>query len=85
MGITNNTKDYMRLTIYKCDQCGEVLSDDKTHKSHLSLNFNRDSGLVEKTDFNMCGHKVYEFKTGIQGIHQFCDTKCLSKFINNLK
>ncbi len=71
----------MRLIIYKCDQCNNILSDDKINEKHLSLSFNHNSGWAKGQENSNRGI----FTSTISGIHQFCDTKCLSKYLNNDK
>lgn len=37
-------------TIYMCDNCAKMLSEDGKGDKHLSLNFGRKSGWVEHTN-----------------------------------
>ena len=64
----------MKKTIYICDNCGQELT-----KKHLSLNFCGYSGWVE----NLGGNWQHTKK--IWGIYQFCNEKCLAKFLGVLR
>lgn len=67
------------ITVYKCDYCGKVLSDDKISLPHFSIEFGR-SGYVEKDSVNP-KKWVYKVKFPEGQIIQFCDRKCFSKFM----
>lgn len=64
----------MKLTIYKCDNCSKILSDDKTSIDHLSINFG-ESGLAYKHDGEWVLHRIPS------GIKQFCNTDCMGNWV----
>lgn len=71
-------KETQTTTIYRCDQCETILSDDKrTHKRHLSLAFSGHCGFVEPGLSGQWVH-VTLVETGIK---QFCNTACLGAFM----
>ncbi len=64
---------------YRCDSCNKVLSDGKRqHKRHLSLAFSGYCGFVERNPEGDSWRHVTLVETGIK---QFCDTACLSAFV----
>lgn len=66
----------MKLTVYKCDGCKAVLSDDSEGiaLSHLSINFN-ESSWVRKVDGLWKRAQIFN------GIKQFCGVRCLFPWI----
>lgn len=69
----------MRITVYKCDECGKVLSDEKTFQKHLNLDQSRIQ-YVTKVGKNIQAISTQNLLTGIK---QFCNALCLSNFINS--
>jgi len=72
----------MKITIYKCDNCGKLLSDPSQDIGlrHISCSFDTYSGWVErKKELNMWQHFIK-----VQGIKQFCNSECLKRYFQNL-
>jgi len=65
----------MKITIYKCDECNKILSDDKEFSSHLSI----DSGRIQLAHKGDTKHILTH--NLLTGIKQFCNTVCLSNYI----
>ena len=78
----------MKETVYKCNHCEKVLSCDseKIHKKHLSINFGAHSGQVDYI-FSKYGNsaRAWSYIKKLEGIKQFCDTKCMAKFMDGLR
>lgn len=69
----------MKKTIYQCDECERVLSDEgKIKKPHLSITFAEYSGWVAKNG-------RWEHTAKVFGVKQFCNAQCLARFFNKLK
>jgi len=67
----------MKITLYKCDHCRKILSDDVIRLPHISINLSEKSGWVEPNK-----NGWYNFSTKITGIKQFCSGRCLGKYFN---
>lgn len=71
----------MKILIYSCDNCSEVLSDKSRgiNKKHISIDFGAPSGWVTKEK------RMWDFRVSVFGIHQFCNGKCLGEYFTRLK
>lgn len=69
----------MRITIFKCDQCGAILSDETQGiaKEHLHLQMSQ-SGFAKASESHNWSVKGQKF---FNGFKQFCNEKCLVKYI----
>ena len=73
-------KEILTTVIYRCDSCNKSLSSgERIHKRHLSLAFSGYCGFVERDSLDVWKH-VTHVDTGIK---QFCDTACLSAFMES--
>lgn len=73
----------MRKTIYQCDTCKKILSDEeKISFAHISVDFSKNSGWVSK---KLAYTPVWRHDITTEGIFQFCDEKCLAKHFANLR
>ncbi len=70
----------MKYTIYRCDYCEQVLSDEVlgVFKPHISINIGDGSGYYEKDDnqFPDGWKRTLNFN---KGIYQYCDKYCLGQ------
>ena len=74
----------MKYTIYRCDYCEQVLSDEVlgVFKPHISINIGDSSGFYVKDPQDVNG----KFNDGWErqgafpkGIYQYCDKYCLTE------
>jgi len=64
----------MKITVYKCDECGKVLSDEDKAIPHLSIAIGGPSGIASQGPAGRWG--IYP--TLPHGIIHFCDPACLA-------
>jgi len=69
----------MLISLYKCDNCGKILSEGGIGKPHISIKLRTYSGWVANEDGR------WHYKTNKQGIFQFCSGLCLGQYFNKLK
>lgn len=69
----------MKLTIYTCDACNKVLSNetDKIAVNHININFNKCSVAVYKWGPS----PRWENANAFNGHYQFCNLDCLCAFL----
>jgi len=74
----------MKTTVYKCDACGAILSDEMQGIEHISVSFNRSdsSGWVEPCD---APQERWRFRGYVTGIMQFCNPDCLKMKFEDLR
>lgn len=78
-------EDKMKETsvVYRCDNCNTILSKDDEGKKHLSINFGKHSGWVDKflaDDYVRFDRWLY-IKPEIIWRKHFCDGKCLAHYV----
>ena len=73
----------MKYSIYKCDECGNVLSDPSENiaKKHISIEIRTAAWYEKGKGLNAA---IWIPKKQISGIFQFCDGKCIAKKFKEL-
>lgn len=68
----------MKTTVYKCDNCMKVLSDEEGFAvNHLTISFGRCTGHAEKADDH------WRVRNSFSGVMQFCNSDCLKKYFDD--
>lgn len=71
----------MKVLLYKCDECKNVLSNQKEKIAvpHLSIDFGEfTSGWVKREK------NTWKFQKWLQGIKHFCNSRCLAKYVRKV-